>query len=323
MCAACTVFTVACNTPATTSAPDRILIDHDAGAEDLIAMTMLVRAWPDRVMAVTVSPADSLPDSATVATRNVLAAIGAGAVPVFASTFEGTNHFPDDWRKDAGRVLALPSIANVTSHAPTSSEDAPHAIARLLSTGGPVTIVETGPLSNIAAAIALDPSIVKRITRVVIMGGALRTAGNVNRPGHDGSAEWNLYNDSAAAAAVIGAGVPVTLIPLDVTNKMPVTPAFVDQVKAQRSIASRVAAEAWSLGAEQIEAGQYYFWDTLTAAAAIDPWTVTTETIHVRVITSGPSQGRIVEDPAGRAVQIALNVDRAKAEQVIVSMLAR
>lgn len=313
----------ACHAPVKTSEPDRILIDHDAGAEDLIAMTMLVRSAPEDVMAVTVSPADSLPESAMSATRNVLAAIGASAVPVFASALEGANHFPDDWRKDAGRVLALRSVAGVTSHATVNTEDAPHAIARMLATGGPVTIVETGPLSNIAAALALDPSIVKRITRIVVMGGALRTAGNVDQPGHDGTAEWNIYNDPAAAAAVLSAGVPMTLIPLDATNKMPVTSAFIEQVIAQRSVASRFAADAWSLGSEQIKAGQYYFWDTLTAAAAIDPWTVTTEAVHVRVITSGTSQGRIVEDPNGKAIQVALSVDRAKAEQVILSMLAR
>lgn len=307
----------------------RLLIDHDAGAEDLIAMAMVVNSAAGPAAAVTVAPADSFLEAAVPATRRVLELLGAGDVPVFAGHDEGINRFPDEWRQEAARVLALPSIrgvmprGNPAAVAPATEDDAPHAIARLLASGGAWTILETGPLSNVAEALKIDPAIAAHITRVVVMGGAVRTKGNVDQPGHDGSAEWNLYNAPGAAAAVIEAGVPITLISLDATNQMPMSMAFVDRVAAQSaaSSASRLAAEAWSLGEGQIRAGEYYFWDTLTAAALIDPSVVATTTVRVKIATSGASQGRIVEDASGMPIQVAFAVDRSRAERVVLAAL--
>ena len=102
------------------------------------------------------------------------------------------------------------------------------------------------------------------------MGGAVRVPGNVEQPGHDGSAEWNLYNEPQAGAEVIQSGIPITLIPLDATNKVPLTRKFIDRLGRQPSIAAQLASQSWQLVAGQEGAEQYYFWDTLTAAAMWD-----------------------------------------------------
>lgn len=77
-----------------------------------------------------------------------------------------------------------------------------------------------GPLSNLAYALDTHPQLAARIQQVWWMGGALRVHGNVHQPGSDGSAEWNAYWDPAALASVWRSSVPLTLVPLDGTNKV-------------------------------------------------------------------------------------------------------
>src|SRR5690625_3256494 len=77
---------------------------------------------------------------------------------------------------------------------------------------GTLDIVAIGPLTNIARALDLDPSLTERVRSLTVMGGAVWTAGNITA-----HAEANIANDPAAAAVVLDAGFATTLVPLDVT----------------------------------------------------------------------------------------------------------
>jgi purine nucleosidase len=169
----------------------------------------------------------------------------------------------------------------------------------------------------------VDPSIKRNISRIFVMGGAVRTAGNVEQKGHDGSAEWNFYNEPRAAADVIQSGIPVTLIALDATNHVPLTNRFVEQLAAQPSIASQLAAQAWKIALPSDGSFQYYFWDTLTAAALLDPGVVTLQTMRIRVVTDGPSQGRTIEDPNGASVEVAVGASQQRVEKMFLDILGR
>lgn len=89
------------------------------------------------------------------------------------------------------------------------------------------------------------------------------------------------------------------------------------------SIASQLASQSWQLALTLVGPDQYYFWDTLTAAALIDPTIVRTERLKIRVITAGTSQGRTVEDPHGTPIDVALDASREKVEQMFLSILSR
>lgn len=78
----------------------------------------------------------------------------------------------------------------------------------------------TGPLSNLAYALDKYPATAAKIDRVWWMGGALRVPGNVYQNNSDGSAEWNAFWDPAALGVVWNSSVPLTLVPLDATNKV-------------------------------------------------------------------------------------------------------
>jgi len=301
-----------------------VLIDHDGGVDDLIAIAMLLQSPSVRVHAITICPADSYLEPATRATQLFVARLGGRDITIAQGHSEGINPFPDPWRKDAARTLTIPLFEGARPTAPAvAAEDAGHLLAKMLSGDRKYSVLETGPLTNIAAALTLNPAIATNIDRIYVMGGAVRVKGNVAHPGHDASAEWNVFNEPHAADVVLRSGVPVTLVPLDATNKVPLTRAFLERLRAQPSVASTLAAQSWSLVEKQVNGEEYFFWDTLTAAAMLDPGVVATERLHVRVITDGASQGRTVEDPAGSAIDVALDASRERVEQLFLDLLGR
>jgi purine nucleosidase len=302
-----------------------VIIDEDGGVDDLVAISLLMRSAAVRVRAIVICPADSYLDAATRATQLFVDRLGGANITIAQGHNEGANPFPAQWRKDAGRVLGIPALANASKSSPNPvvPEPAAEHLVKLLSGNRSWTILETGPLTNIADALKLKPSIAKHIARIYVMGGAVRAHGNVEQPGHDGSAEWNIFNQPQAADEVVRSGIPITFIPLDATNKVPLTKRFIEQLAAQPSTASQLAAQAWHVAATQEGNDQYFFWDTLTAAALLDPTVVRTEKLKIRVITTGPSQGRTAEDPRGNSVEVALDASQARVEKMFLDILAR
>jgi purine nucleosidase len=301
-----------------------VFIDHDGDVDDLIAISLLLKSPSVRVRGIAVCPGNSYLESATRATQLLLERLGARNIPVAQGHSEGINPFPAKWRNDAARVLGVPQLASISAKSnPVVSADAPHFLAKALSANGEYTILETGPLTNVADALRLDPSIKKHISRIFVMGGAVRVKGNVEQKGHDGSAEWNFFNQPQAAAEVIRSGIPITLVSLDATNRTPLTRAFLDRLARQPSAASQLAAQSWRLVVDATGNEQYYFWDTLTGAALLDPGVVKTERLKIQVITTGASQGRTVEDPGGTPVDVALDTNRERVEQMFLTLLGK
>ncbi|CAM3637915.1 nucleoside hydrolase [Phaeobacter inhibens] len=103
---------------------------------------------------------------------------------------------------------------------------------------GTVTLCPLGPLTNIAAAFQKAPDIADRVQEIVLMGGAYFEVGNITP-----AAEFNIYVDPEAAAAVLTSGVPVTMMPLDVTHKALATRARVEKIRALDTKVARFTAE--------------------------------------------------------------------------------
>lgn len=97
----------------------------------------------------------------------------------------------------------------------------------LAEASGTVTLCPLGPLTNIALALVREPAIASRIERIVLMGGGYFEQGNVTP-----SAEFNIYVDPHAADVVFRSGVPITMMPLDVTHKALTTRARVEAIRA-------------------------------------------------------------------------------------------
>lgn len=288
-----------------------VLMDHDGGVDDYLSTILLMTMPHLSVLGIVVTPADCYIKPAVSATRKILDLMGRSEVPVAESTVRGLNPFPRIFRRDAFTVDHLPILNEREEiHARLVPETGQAFMARILREAKePVTLLETGPLTTVAAALDIDPGIAEKIKEIVWMGGALDVPGNVDKTiegGQDGSAEWNVYWDPIAADRVWQTEIPLVLCPLDITNRVPITSAFVRRLCQQRRYPlSDLAATCYALVTHQ----DYYAWDVLTTAYLGRPEIFSRREVETRIITEGASQGRTMVVPGGRKVEALADVD--------------
>ena len=135
----------------------------------------------------------------------------------------------------AEHVHGQSGIDGADIHKPTVPLQKQHAVDFIIDTllgadENSITLVPTGPLTNIATALQKRPEITSRIRDIVLMGGARCEGGNVTP-----CAEFNIYVDPLAADIVLHCGRPLTIAGLDVTHQVLVTHAFLDRLREMRS----------------------------------------------------------------------------------------
>ena len=286
-------------------------MDHDGGVDDYLATVLLMTMAHVDPLSVVVTPADCYPRAAVSATRKILDLMGRWSVPVAASTVRGVNPFPRLFRRDSFTVDQLPILNEREEvRTPLVSEPGQEFMARLLQEAPePVTVLVTGPLTTVAAALDLAPPIEGNIAEIVWMGGALEVPGNVDpilEGGQDLTAEWNAYWDPAAVARVWRTTIPVTICPLDLTDQVPVTPEFLRRLSRERCHPLYdFAGQCYALVTHQ----SYFFWDVLTTAYLGRPDLFRRRLRQTAVVTEGPSQGRITIAAGGRNIQALDQVD--------------
>lgn len=285
-----------------------IFFDHDGGIDDFLALLLLLTYQHLRLTGVSVTPADTYIEAALPATRKLLDLGGRSEVVVGAGTLEGTHPFPHLFRVDSFKVDAMPILnQRAELRAPLSPLSGQELLAQtLIEAPQPVTLVMTGPLSNLAWALDHHPEVEPKVEELVAMGGALEVPGNVQEHGHDGSAEWNIYWDPGAAKRVFESTIPITLFPLDATDQVPVTEEFRLAIGRQyRYPLSAAAGYLWALTAGY----DYYCWDTLTVSYLARPELCTFRQVRCEVITEGPGSGRTLITKEGRIVKAAQHVE--------------
>ncbi len=294
-------------------AVQHIFFDHDGGVDDFIALLILLAHDDVDLVGISVTPADTFIEAAIPATRKILDLADRSAVPVAAGTLSGRNPFPDDWRMDSYKIDALPILNQRTSPiAPLVPQSGQQFLAETLIGRDRTTLLMTGPLTNLAWALERHPGIASRIERLYWMGGALDVPGNVQEEGHDGTAEWNAYWDPPAVTRVWDSSIPITMFPLDATDQVPLDDSFLRAFgPLYPHPLAAAAGTCWALTAGHVERTglPYYAWDTLTAAAMMQPDLCTYRDIACEVVVDGPSQGRTIADSGDRIVTTATDVD--------------
>jgi purine nucleosidase len=295
-----------------------VFFDHDGGIDDYLSLLLLLGYEDLDILGISVTPADCFAEAAVPATRRILDLAGRTDIVTAEATIDGPNPFPDDWRLDSFKIEAFPIFnQSGTITSPLSEETGQGFLARsILDSPEPVTLLMTGPLTNLAWALNREPAIESNISELVWMGGALDVPGNVTETGHDGSAEWNVYWDPPAAKRVWDSELDITVFPLDATNIVPVTDAFLRRVGLQYDyMHSRAAGNMWALtAAHEMRTGEdYYFWDTLTTSYLAVPELCGFREVLCDVIPYGESQGRTLVTESGRPVKAATSLVDASA----------
>jgi len=156
---------------------------------------------------------------------------------------------------------------------------------------GGISLFALGPLTNVALAIRKEPRFVSAIKEMVIMGGAIREGGNITP-----QAEFNIYCDPYAAHVVFHSGIPITLIPLDVTHKCILYAEQVRKLVEPETSISRFISDATAtyinFTKKKTGVDGCALHDPLTLATVIAPELLTFEEHYVDVdISGGPSLG--------------------------------
>lgn len=304
-----------------------IILDTDMGIDSVMGMLYLLKAPEVTIKAVTITHgvADVGPGADNA--LRVLELTGNRTIPVAAgqpNPLSGKRSFPVFWKEQANTLggAKLPQPQGQVRTEP--AEDL--ILAELERSPEPVTIVAMGPLTNVALALRKKPEAVKKIREIVVMGGAVRGPGNIDKPfvGIKNSvAEWNFYLDPQAAREVLASGAPVRLVPLEATKALPVTPEFVKKVReAKRDQTSELLLSLLTAVNDSIEGGFYYFWDALAAVAAAHPEVMGSHEERIQVVTEeGPTLGQTLPDMTGVRVKVAEEVNRPAFEDRLLKTI--
>jgi inosine-uridine nucleoside N-ribohydrolase len=214
----------------------RIIIDTDPGLDDAVAILLALAASEEFEIVGIVAVAGNLPLTQTERNaRRVCELAGRSDVPVYAGcarpllrSLATAEHLhvetPGDRLLQPEPAMALQSLHGVD-----------FLIESLCAAeAGAITLCALGPLTNIAMALVKTPDIAGKIGELVIMGGACFELGNVTS-----AAEFNIHVDPHAAEIVMDSGVPITMIPLDVTHQVLSTPP---RIEALRALGNRCGA---------------------------------------------------------------------------------
>jgi purine nucleosidase len=276
------------------------LIDTDTASDDAVALVMALRAPDVRVEAITVV-AGNVPLEQGLQNALYTVELCGSRTPVYAGRSAplkrplATAQFVHggDGMGDVGLPLH--------GRRPEPGDAAEIIVDAVRRRPGDLTLVALGPLTNLAAALELDPSLARDVGRCVVMGGASDNVGNVTPV-----SEYNFWVDPEAAAAVLEAGLPLTMVGWDISRKYAVfdaataarlrevgTPLARFCVDIQRGV-ERFAREEMKLDGFDLP-------DPIAMAVALDPAVATTTArLYVTVEASnGLCRGQAVVDRFG------------------------
>ena len=210
-------------------APKKIIIDTDPGQDDAVAI-LLALASPDDidVLGITCVAGNVPLDLTSKNARIVCELAGKPEVKVFA----GADRPLGRELVTAEHVHGKTGLDGPTLADPQMPLQDQHAVDFIIDTlraadAGTVSLCPLGPLTNIATAFEKAPDIVEKVDEVVLMGGAYFEVGNITP-----AAEFNIFVDPQAAEIVFKSGVPLVVMPLDVTHKALVTKPRNDAFRA-------------------------------------------------------------------------------------------
>jgi purine nucleosidase len=279
----------------------KVVIDTDAGVDDAAGIVLALNSPEVDLLAIT-----TVAGNAPVAecTRNCLLlteilrpdgpppVAGGADAPLRRRLVTAPEvHGPDGL---GGEIGSLPKPRR---------DPSPRAAAEILietarRSPGEVTLVATGPLTNVATALRMAPEAVSLYRRIIVMGGAFYVPGNTGPV-----AEFNFFVDPEAADRVMSAGLPVTLVPLDVTTRSPLRQDDLTERPLYRPASTRPGRDVASILSRALdcymrrefaESGLRggYMHDPLAVASAFAPAILTTSAAGARVVARGDERGR-------------------------------
>jgi inosine-uridine nucleoside N-ribohydrolase len=280
-----------------------LLIDTDAGIDDLLAISFLLTQTNVNIQAITVVNGLAHPHAGAGNILKLLELTDQLDIPVYIGAekpLPGGTDFPEAWRKTAD---TLPGVT-LPSTSATAKRNAVDYLAGVFSSSNPVTLLALGPQTNLSKALTQNGGKTSGIAQMIMMGGAVYVKGNVAGHGDHKAAEWNIFEDPEAAASVFGAGLSISMVPLDATQYVPIGTSFLQQASGFTSPLGVAVYQLLQLG-YTTNNEKYYAWDPLAAVSVVVPTVVSGSSVGIEIVTSPPDVGKTQADDSAPLVQVA------------------
>jgi inosine-uridine nucleoside N-ribohydrolase len=298
----------------------RVIIDCDPGHDDAIGLLLALGSPSElELLGVTTVAGNQTLAKTTANAIRVLDHIGRDDIPVAAGADRPLVRDP----YVAAEVHGDTGLDGPDLPPPAREPIAEHAIDWIAQQAAPLTLIATGPLTNVALLLARYPNV--KPERIVLMGGAIGE-GNVTP-----AAEFNIWADPEAAARVFDSGIELTMVGLDVTHQALMTPAHAKRLAAAGR-AGKLVADLYDFYARFHR--ERYGWDgapvhdACAVAQVLDPSLIETVYCGVRVDT-GPalSRGRTYVDRFGRAgwesnCHVAVGIDSERFLELLIERIS-
>jgi purine nucleosidase len=309
-----------------------VVLDTDMDFDDAAALAYLAEA--DKLglidlRAVTVEASGiAFPGSGLSHARCLLDKLGLPGIPVSDGDLTRPNNFPDWGRALLDGIVESGVRSDPATPCPILPSEG-HAVALLdssiRSTPGEVTLITTGPLTNVAEALAQNPALTGKIGRVFLEGGTLdwSTFGTQFFDAHD----YNLWVDAPAAQAVLDAVQGrVFMTGAGATQYVPLTEAFRQQLAADTTTAAAdtvltMISHPLLVAAEAENQGGAFWWDPLDAVAATKGGIVQYDPTRISIVQSGVYEGAAFVDPTGPLVHYGIYADRSRFHEIFLEVL--
>ena len=299
--------------------PRLTVIDTDPGIDDAIGILLALVSPEFDIAGITTVAGNIGIETTTRNAGRLLAFAGRDNIPVFqgaAAPLSRPGPEPLNLHGDDG-------IGGVSLPDPVRVPESRHAVewlAELLLArpAGTVDVLALGPLTNIARLILEEPEAAKRIGRIIAMGGAIHEHGNVGP-----RAEFNLWADPEAAAAVVTSRLPLVLIPLDVTRRVRAARTLLETLSASgKPLASMVASLIESYFESTANRESRPLHDPCVMLFALAPELFRVEELRLSVnIGTVEEAGALTIDENGHPVQVALDIDGPAALDLLARCL--
>lgn len=294
--------------------PKRIIIDTDPGVDDALTFLLALASPEIELEALSTVQGNVTVEKATRNALSVLELANASHIPVAQGCAQPLVKQPHE---SGETVHGTSGVGRSNLPEPESKPLEQHAvdflIEKIMAEPNQISLFPIGPLTNVALAIRKEPRIARNLKELVIMGGAIRSGGNITP-----LAEFNIHEDPHAAHIVFHSGIPITLIPLDVTYKCLLTSADIDRLNKINSPIAGFIRDATGVYMDFYKQYENFdgcaMHDPLTLATVIAPELLSFEEHYVDVdISGGISMGntfadfmRVSKEPAN--IKIALDV---------------
>ena len=305
----------------------KIILDCDPGHDDAVAIMLAANSPEIELLGVTVAAGNQTLEKTRRNACHVLQWIGREDIPVYAGCDRPMVREPIV----AGDIHGETGLDGPVFPPLRKDVEPEHAVSyltrTLMGSGGDITVVTTGPMTNLAMALRMEPRIAEKIRRIVLMGGSY-TNGNVTP-----AAEFNIIADAEAAHVCFTAGRPMTMVGLDVTRKVLCYPETVERMAKLGTPTSRLFVDL--MGHFCRTQKEVFGWeggplhDPVTVASLLDEKLLTTKPMNVRVdLRSTDSYGRTNCDAFGylglpATADVAVDIDVERFWDIIEEGLAR